>query len=75
MFVCPSQKMPAYYKICHFTVNYGFVMFYSTGPWSSIGRQGRERVPEGLNQGQFMPYSQILDLAGKACQGQTLWLN
>jgi len=24
--------MLAYYKICHFPVNYGFVMFYSAGP-------------------------------------------
>ncbi len=27
--VCPSQN---YYKTCHFSVNYGFIMFYSTGP-------------------------------------------
>ncbi len=33
VFACPSQKKLAYYKICQFLINYGFVMFYSTGPW------------------------------------------
>jgi hypothetical protein len=29
--VCPRQNMLAYYKIRHFSVNYGFLLFYSTG--------------------------------------------
>ncbi len=34
--VLSKLKMIAYYIKCHIAVNYGFVMFYSAGPWAEF---------------------------------------
>jgi hypothetical protein len=30
------SKALGYYEICHFLVNYEFVMFYGTDPWKRV---------------------------------------
>jgi hypothetical protein len=59
------------------SVNYESELFYRTGLWSNIFRQGQKLTPEGstwklLNLGRLQTNLQILDLAGKACHGQAL---
>ncbi len=62
-----------------------FVISQSVSPWQAFPAQsnvllvrpgGFPRVEnlKGASLGQAMPYLQILDQAGKACQGQTLQL-